>query len=334
MVKVSVIVPCYNSANFIIKTLDSILNQTMREIEIICINDKSTDSTLKELKEIQKKDKRVKVIDNKNNLGPGGSRNAGIRKAKGKYVMFVDSDDWLEKDACEKLYKLCEAEKSDISYIFPRIHYENKIVLDRRSFWKIEIKDREEIFKKNLKRKIGWAPWTKIIKREILTKNKIYFPDIYISEDIVFSTKVLHYSNKISSSKEHLYNYFIREGSLMSEGSNPKRRIENYFESIELIEKFLKERKILEKYKKDFIYLKLYTYLAISGVLYYSKKEVSKEKYSKKIKKDRDFRIWKIISCGKPDSVVIGSLLLRLNLFNTIFFFREKFRSLLNISRM
>lgn len=171
-----------------------------------------------------------------------------------------------------------------------------------------------------------------MIKRELLIKNKIFFPKIHIAEDIVFSTNVIYFAKKISECKDYLYNYLIREGSLMSY-KNPKRRIENYLESINLIEGFLKENKIYEKYEKDFIYFKLYNYLAISGVIYYCKSELDSKYYSDLIRKDKEFKILKILGLGKIDSVIVGSILIKFRLFNFFFFLREKIRRLFRIDR-
>ena len=103
---ISIIMPVYNSQRYIRKSINSATNQSLESIELICINDCSTDGSLKLLKDFQKKDKRIKIISNKKNLGPGLSRNIGIDVAKGEYVCFLDSDDWLEKDACGILYKI------------------------------------------------------------------------------------------------------------------------------------------------------------------------------------------------------------------------------------
>lgn len=325
--KISVIMPIYNSKSYMKKSVDSVLNQSLKEIELICVNDCSKDNSLKELKRLQKKDSRIKILNNTNNVGPGESRNKGILSSKGEFILFVDSDDWLELDACEKLYQIAVTEKAEVFYIRPKIVHGNKIVLDKRLFKKGDVKNREKVFKKNLRRKVAWAPWSKMIKRDLLIKNKIFFPKIHIAEDMVFSVKVLEFAKNISECGEYLYNYLIREGSLMSY-KNSERRIENYLESIKLVENFMKDRNIYKKYEKEFIHFKLYNYLAIYGVLYYSQKDLNSKRYKKIISQDRDFQLNKILTLGILDSVIIGSILIKLKLFNLVFFFREKLRRL------
>ena len=101
MVKISVIVPVYNVEKYLKKCLNSLINQTLNDIEIICVDDGSTDSSIEILKEFELKDDRIIVISQKNE-GAATSRNKGINLAKGEYISFVDSDDWLELDAFEK----------------------------------------------------------------------------------------------------------------------------------------------------------------------------------------------------------------------------------------
>ena len=114
MVKISVIVPVYNVENYLKKCIDSIINQTFQDIEIICVNDGSTDNSRKILEEYKNKDSRIKIID-KENGGLSSARNAGIKTAEGEFLSFIDSDDWIDKTMLEKLYKNITGLNSDIS---------------------------------------------------------------------------------------------------------------------------------------------------------------------------------------------------------------------------
>ena len=104
MPKISVIIPIYNTQNYLEKCLDSVINQTFKDIEIICVNDCSKDNSLEILKKYSKKDKRIKIIDFKENKGPASARNEALNIAKGEYISFIDSDDWINLDFYEKLY--------------------------------------------------------------------------------------------------------------------------------------------------------------------------------------------------------------------------------------
>lgn len=325
--KISVIMPVYNAVKYLSHSIDSILGQSLKEIELICVNDVSTDDSLKKLKEYQKRDKRVKIVNNLLNSGPGISRNKGIKRARGEFICFVDSDDWLEKDACERLYKTAIKEEADVVFIKPKFVFTNKIVLDKRLLTKKDLKDKK-VFLKTIRREVAWAPWSKMVKRSLIKKHKIYFPNIYVSEDMDFSYKVIYYANKIAVEEKYLYNYFLHEGSLTSY-TNAERRINNYLESIKLFEKFLKEKKLFEKLRKDFIYFKFYNYLATWGVLDNAKEKFDKKKYKQIVKNDSDFTIRKIISLKKFNGVIIGCFAIKFGLFSiglkTRDFFREIF---------
>ena len=113
MIKVSVLVPIYNVEKYLPECLDSLVAQTLADIEIICVNDGSTDDSLKILQKYAKKDERIKIID-KENTGYGDSMNQALAAAKGEYIAIVESDDFLEADACEKLYEIAHKDKADI----------------------------------------------------------------------------------------------------------------------------------------------------------------------------------------------------------------------------
>lgn len=117
MVKVSVIVPVYNAGLFLRECMESLVNQTLTDIEIICIDDSSTDESLSILHEYQSRDERVKIICNKANLGAAESRNEGLAEAAGKYVQFVDADDYLKAGTLENLFRTAENRKSDMCFL-------------------------------------------------------------------------------------------------------------------------------------------------------------------------------------------------------------------------
>lgn len=114
MIKVSVIIPVYNVEEYLKECLDSVINQTLKEIEIICIDDCSTDSSYSILEEYAKKDSRIVLIKNKENMGVGYNRNIGIKEAKGEYIGFIDSDDYISEDYYENLYNTAKKYNSDV----------------------------------------------------------------------------------------------------------------------------------------------------------------------------------------------------------------------------
>ena len=112
-IKVSVIMPIYNAENFLKQSLDCLLQQTLKEIEIICVEDGSTDGTFKILKQYAKEDNRIKIIRQKNQ-GAGSARNRGLKEAKGEAVIFLDSDDLFHREMLEKAFLRMEEEQSDL----------------------------------------------------------------------------------------------------------------------------------------------------------------------------------------------------------------------------
>lgn len=123
-IKVSIIIPVYNAEKYLRECLDSLIRQTLQEIEVICIDDGSTDASIKILREYQNKDSRVIVLSNTKNMGQPTSRNRGINEAKGKYIQFVDADDFIEKESTKELFKLAEEKEIDMCYMGMYVHVE------------------------------------------------------------------------------------------------------------------------------------------------------------------------------------------------------------------
>ena len=147
-IKVSIVVPIYNAEKFLTTTVDSIIAQTYKNIEIILVNDGSTDGSLALCQTFLEKDKRIKVVD-KQNGGVSSARNCGIHTASGEFIMFVDSDDLIEKDACEKLVKNAIATKSDIVFCnyYVKVVEKNKekVVFKNHNYGNSEMSDKTEI---------------------------------------------------------------------------------------------------------------------------------------------------------------------------------------------
>ena len=179
--KVSILVPCYNVEKYLPQCLDSIVNQTLKDIEIICINDGSTDNTLNIIKDYAKKDSRIVVID-KLNEGYGKSMNRGLDTATGKYVGIVESDDWVEKDAFNTLYKAAKSNNADLvkaEFIF----FDDATGKETPS-WDIGIanKLKERVFcPTELNPEIIWTGhpsiWTCLYNNKMLKKYKIRFAE-------------------------------------------------------------------------------------------------------------------------------------------------------------
>ena len=139
-VKISIVLPVYNVANYLRKCLDSLVNQTFEDFEVICVNDGSTDLSLGILEGYSLTDSRFKIITQENQ-GLSGARNTGIQHVQGDYILFVDSDDWLEETALEQLYEHVEGFNSDITMFKFKYYNENSSEFSEGPFTNLEIID-------------------------------------------------------------------------------------------------------------------------------------------------------------------------------------------------
>ena len=235
---ISIIVPIYNAEKFINKCVDSLLNQTKKELEIILINDGSTDNTEKLLKLY--KDKRIKLFSNPNQ-GIGKTRNFGISKATSKYIMFCDSDDYYEPNMCELMYK--EIEENDLDLVICDFYkeYDNGKIEPERipTFAYTTLAE-----KPSLIRTVNLAPWNKIYKKELLTKNNIYFEENLKYEDTPFVAKALDCAKKIGKIDKCLNHYIIHE---QSETTVRDKRCFDIIKIIDIIRTYFKDKKYIKE---------------------------------------------------------------------------------------
>ena len=217
--KLSIIVPVYGVEKYIDKCLNSLVKQSLKEIEVIVVNDGTKDNSQKIVDKYVKKypDKIKSYI--KENGGQGSARNYGLKKASGEYIGYVDSDDFVEKDMYKKLYNKAKENNYDIvvcgNYNVSE-DYQNKNI---DAFINNYNTDLENIFFGKM------AVWNKIYKRDILIKNKLEFKEKVWYEDLAFTLKAIMNSNTFAFIDEPLYDYLIREGSTMN-NSNVQRNLE------------------------------------------------------------------------------------------------------------
>jgi len=219
MPKVSVIIPVYNVEKYLKQCLDSVINQTLKDIEIICVDDGSTDSSLEILKEYAKNDNRIKILTQENK-GAGAARNTGLRVAAGKYVYFLDSDDFLELNAFECLINYIDNREIDFC-VFCHNHYDNGTKIKKNplhGFSESEI-TKIQNFKDNPRGFMYSAvtPWNKLYYRDFLIKNNIFFDKLKCANDRSFYLHTLAVSEKILLLNKQLINYRLNvENSLIT----------------------------------------------------------------------------------------------------------------------
>ncbi len=232
MCKISVIIPVYNTEKYLEQCLNSVINQTLKDIEIICVNDCSTDNSLEILKEYSQKDKRIKIIDLKENKGVSNARNIGINKAEGEYIGFVDSDDWIDDNYYETLYNLAITKSSDIAKGNICEHINHKIQKDLFNI------------NKNIKYNNGklffYTYWVcAIYKRKLIVNNDLKFDEkLTNGEDGLFLIQSLKLSNHVTCDDSVFYHYVRREESANSQFLNDnalKSLLKAYYLIFELI---------------------------------------------------------------------------------------------------
>ncbi len=221
---VSVIIPVYNRADVIGRCLESIIGQSLSDIEIIVVNDGSTDDTLLATQSVA--DDRIKIITQEN-MGQGFARNAGILASNGKYLAFVDSDDTIEKDMLKIMYETAEKEGSDIVQcnlydIYPD---GRKVVQLESEDINVEITDSGEYCDKYFTPcRHSYEVCNKLIRRDFLMGTGVEFRDTrrYFSEDLLFNLELIPYLKKISFIKEPYYNYYQNSNSHLHSNNNAR----------------------------------------------------------------------------------------------------------------
>ena len=224
--RLSVIVPVYNMEQYLRKCLDSIVNQTARDIEVICVNDGSKDKSQAILDEYAKKDRRIKVLK-KSNGGLSSARNAGLKVAKARYVTFVDSDDWIEPDT----YECVLAHINGADLVAFGTNVVGDAMIDRRSaddeYYRVKYEGLHKL-NDSMRLNMDVAAWNKVYRRDIIEEKRIDFPEGLLYEDYSFFWKYIVHCKNAFFIKERKYNYLRRDGSIMqSTFSGSRRAIEH-----------------------------------------------------------------------------------------------------------
>ena len=252
--KVSVIIPVYNVELYLCQCLNSVLNQTLKEIEIICVDDGSTDKSLDILNDYAAKDNRITVITQKN-LYAGIARNTGLSQAKGEYLSFLDSDDFFEPNMLEEMYNKAKLDNSDI-VICAWDSYSN-ITNEKVKEFKIKEKyEKLSPFKPfRIRNKLldicKPNPWTKLFSREFFIKNNLKFEDCICCNDLTCICLAMCLANKISILNKVFVHYRIAQTNSLT--SNRNKNFDAVLHALDTLEKKLKELNIYDVFKKTFI---------------------------------------------------------------------------------
>ncbi|MDU4937967.1 MAG: glycosyltransferase family 2 protein [Clostridium sp.] len=244
---ISIIIPVYNVRNYIEKCLYSVINQTYSNIEIIIVDDGSTDGSSEVCDEIASKDNRIKVI-HKENGGLSDARNKGIENANGEYILFLDSDDWVKKSWCERMYELLKENDADISVCnYYKVISEEEILENDE----IKIKHMDNIEALNniyTEDNVQYIlAWNKLYKKSLF--KELRYPFGKVHEDEFLTPEILYLSEKVVVTNEKLMYYRQTPGSIMNREFNIKRL--DYIEALEKRTEFFREKKLKELESKN-----------------------------------------------------------------------------------
>ena len=245
MPQISVIVAVYNAEEYLGQCLNSLINQTYQDIEIICVNDGSTDNSLNILNEYQAKDKRIRII-NKQNGGPSSARNEGLKFVKSKYVTFVDADDYLDCNTYETVLKFME--KADIVCFGTKI-FGNTLLSKRKSdekYFKIKYKGLVNLTDQ-IKQEINVSSCNKIFKMKIISDNQISYPDGMYYEDNNFYWKYILFCKKAFILDKSFYNYRRCNESVMASTFNGTSKAIDHLYIVKDFYDYLCKRNLLDK---------------------------------------------------------------------------------------
>ena len=261
MVRISVIVPVYNCEDYLEESLGSILKQTFNDIEVICIDDGSTDDSLGILNEMASSDSRIQVFPQENQ-GAGAVRNYGMKKASGDYVYFFDADDYLLKEGLEKAYSNAIRNDSDIVFFKFDQYKDNKFLTHSGPYIEHQFKgaDFDNFTFDWHDYRTGpftgpFAPWLKLYKKEFLDAYDCFrFPNDLNHNDVPFHVMTFLKASKISFVPEHLYRYRIDNAGSIT--NNRLKKYDHIFRIIQIVEDFLLSEDYMEEFKREFDYFK------------------------------------------------------------------------------
>ena len=242
MPKVSVIVPIYNVEKYLEKCINSLLSQTLEDIQIILVNDGSKDNSGNIAREYEKNNKNRIIYVEKENGGLSDARNYGLKYATGDFIAFLDSDDYIEKNAYEEMYNKAIEENADYVECDFIWEFPNKIRVDKQYPYKN---------KKEMLSFVRVVAWNKLIKRQLITDNNLEFPKGLRYEDVEFTYKLIPFVNKFAYVDKPFIHYVQREGSI---ANVQNERTAEIFTVLDNVIEFYKKNNIYEEYRNELEY--------------------------------------------------------------------------------
>lgn len=278
---ISVIIPVYNQERYLEQCLDSVLGQTFRNMEILCIDDGSTDGSAKILEKYASRDERLHVLQ-QSNAGAGAARNLGLRHARGTYLSFLDSDDFFEPDMLEKAYKQAQTDTADF-VVFKCNQYatdEKKFSSCPWSFREVDIPPYSPFTYRQLtdnifKSFMGWA-WDKLYRKSFVTEHNLWFQEQRTSNDLLFVFSALVAAKRISVVREVLAHQ--RRGNQRSLSNTREKSWFCFYDALTALREYLKQQGVFWELERDFVNYALHFSLWNLNTLAEPSKKLLKEK--------------------------------------------------------
>lgn len=255
MARVSVVIPVYNIEKHLRQCLDSVAGQTLQDLEIICVDDGSTDESPEILADYASKDSRFQIIT-QSNAGPGMARNVGMAQASGEYLIFLDSDDWFEADFLERMVMRAGETGADVT-VCRAVEFDTATDRENPSDWMLKIhlvpgevftpaQGADHLFQFTY----GW-PWDKLYRRDFLVETALAYPALPNSEDLVFVFQSLALAQRIAIAPQVLVHHRVNR---MASVSNSRHRDpEVPYQALKLLRDGLKERGLFGTFEKSFL---------------------------------------------------------------------------------
>lgn len=258
-IKVSIVMPVYNTSKYIRQSLDTICEQTLREIEVICVDDGSVDNSVEILEEYAAKDSRIRILHHphRDGIGAAGARNMGIEVACGEYIVFLDSDDYFDLEFLEKTYNKAKEYDADV-VMYDAVRFDNEtgnILIDFSHLNKTLI-PKAEIFSwrdypEFFFQASGSAPWTQVIRRKCIMDHQIRFQEVYHLDDFFFT-----YATRLSAERVTIlpekFIYYRNNSDISQTANMTKSPLSAALCTIKMKE-WMQEQGVFEKFKRSFI---------------------------------------------------------------------------------
>lgn len=254
--KITVVIPFFNSMAYIERCLESVVEQTLKEIQIICVDDGSTDSSEEIVQLLIQKDKRILLLS-QHNGGAGKARNLSFEFITGEYVIFLDADDFLSKDALSTAYSLAKKNESDVVVLRSLTFRDG----NEGQFWeqdstiRFDLLPRKEKFalaevQRDIFSTFTWWPWDKLIKKDLIFKNALYFQEIRTTNDLLFVFSAMFMAKSISITKTHLVYHRVCANSL---SVSREKSWTNFIQALLAVKDFLIRKKAYSQREFDFL---------------------------------------------------------------------------------